>query len=120
MKQEKESDLEEEKNGAAIQDTFDGFENPARPVGYQEKATCDLVNALMKDKTINPRALYLAKSMITLARNVDVQNNSSRPREISRNMSQILAFYQELSGLYPAEPDEMLEDMESFICRAED
>ena len=47
-------------------------------------------------------ATYICKSMLSIARNIDIQN--SKGREISRNMTSLLTWFQELKAMYPEQP----------------
>ena len=56
----------------------------------------------MDGKTLTPEATYICKSMLSIARNIDLQNNKGR--EISRNMTSLLTWFQELKSMYPDQP----------------
>ena len=55
--------------------------------------------------------------MLSIARNIDAQNN--RGREISRNMTSLLGYIQQLESLYPAEAhsDGKLEELMAAMAK---
>lgn len=87
------------------QGMLEGFEEYARPygvAGLQEQATMSLIEGFVAGKTLTPEATYICKSMLSIARNIDIQN--SKGREISRNMTSLLTWFQELKAMYPEQP----------------
>ena len=76
------------------QGILEGFEEYTHPygiIGLQEQATLNLIKSFMDGKTLTP-----------VARNIDIQN--SKGREISRNMTSLLTWFQELKAMYPEQP----------------
>ncbi len=65
-------------------------------------ATLNLIKSFVDGKTLTPEATYICKSMLSIARNIDIQN--SKGREISRNMTSLLTWFQELKSMYPEQP----------------
>ena len=87
------------------QGILEGFEEDTHPygiIGPQEQATLNLIKSFMDGKTLTPEATYICKSMLSIARNIDLQNNKGR--EISRNMTSLLTWFQELKSMYPDQP----------------
>lgn len=68
---------------------FEGLENAGLIEGPQEKATREFIKEYRDGKAENPMADFIYSSMLSIARNIDVQN--ARGREISRNMTSLLA-----------------------------
>lgn len=101
-----------------IQETLEGFEEYAPAfggiVGLQERATMNLIKSFVEGKTLTPEATYICKSMLSIARNIDAQN--SRGREISRNMTSLLTWFQELKAMYTEQPQ--LDDELAGFLRA--
>ena len=61
---------------------------------------------------------FLYSSMLSIARNIDAQNN--RGREISRNMTSLLGYIQQLETIYrPHLPttDDRLEELMAAMAR---
>ena len=85
---------------------FEGLEDAGLVKGPQEKATETVITAYREGKESNPMADFIYSSMLSIARNIDVQN--ARGREISRNMTSLLGYIQQLEGMY----DTMDEDPE--------
>lgn len=99
-----------------MQGMLEGFEEfDAAMTGMQEKTTKELIAHFIQDKKLTPEATYICKSMLSIARNIDMQNQKGR--EISRNMTSLLTWFQELKQLYPDEP-QMDEDVQSFLAEA--
>ena len=71
---------------------FEGLENAGLIEGPQEKATREFM------------ADFIYSSMLSIARNIDVQN--ARGREISRNMTSLLGYIQQLEGMYDTMDDD--------------
>lgn len=87
------------------QGTLEGFEEYTHPYGIsglQEQATMNLIKSFVDGKALTPEATYICKSMLSIARNIDIQN--SKGREISRNMTSLLTWFQELKAMYPEQP----------------
>lgn len=87
-----------------MQDTFDLFsDTTGRHVGQQERATMELVRSLRERShgSMDPFALTLCTSLLSLAQNIDSQRDAGR--EISRNMNTYLDNVQRLQELYPPE-----------------
>lgn len=87
------------------QGMLEGFEEYTHPYGIsglQEQATMNLIKSFVDGKTLTPEATYICKSMLSIARNIDIQN--SKGREISRNMTSLLTWFQELKAMYPEQP----------------
>ena len=66
-----------------------GLEDAGLVKGPQEKATEKFIKAYREGRDDNPMAEFIYSSMLSIARNIDVQN--ARGREISRNMTSLLA-----------------------------
>lgn len=99
-----------------MQGILDGFEEyDMLTAGLQEKATRELIGHFVQGKTLTPEATYICKTMLSIARNIDMQNQ--RGREISRNMASLLTWFQELKELYPEAP-QLDEDVQSFLTEA--
>ncbi len=88
------------------QGILEGFEeydaSTTASSALQEQATLNLIKSFMDGKTLTPEATYICKSMLSIARNIDIQNNKGR--EISRNMTSLLTWFQELKSMYPDQP----------------
>lgn len=91
--------------------TLPGLEDAGLRTGPQEKATQRFIDSFRKGKAQNDMADFLYSSMLSLARNIDLQN--ARGREISRNMTSLLGYIQQLSVIYPDEAatDDRLESL---------
>lgn len=91
--------------------TLTGLEDAGLVVGPQEKATQKFIDSFKRGKPANDMADFLYASMLSLARNIDTQNG--RGREISRNMTSLLGYIQQLSVIYPDEAatDDRLESL---------
>lgn len=89
--------------------TLQGLEDAGLVIGPQEKATKKFIDSFRRGKPENDMAEFLYSSMLSLARNIDLQN--ARGREISRNMTSLLGYIQQLSVIYPdqAQTDSGLE-----------
>ena len=68
---------------------LDGLEDAGIVKGPQEKATEKFINRFREGKADNAMADFLYSSMLSIARNIDAQNN--RGREISRNICDLPA-----------------------------
>lgn len=77
---------------------LNGLEDAGRIVGRQEKATQQFIKDFMTGREKNSVADFICESMVSLAQNIDVQN--SKGREISRNMTSLLGYVQQLQSLY--------------------
>ncbi|PLS24348.1 hypothetical protein [Bifidobacterium imperatoris] len=89
---------------------FEGFENAGLVKGPQEKATEKFITEYRHGKEDNPMADFIYSSMLSIARNIDVQN--SRGREISRNMTSLLGYIQQLETMYEGvDDDQELSDL---------
>ena len=77
---------------------FEGLEDAGLVKGPQEKATETFITAYREGKESNPMADFIYSSMLSIARNIDVQN--ARGREISRNMTSLLGYIQQLEAMY--------------------
>lgn len=73
---------------------------PYMRIGAQEQATHELI-AHLKEEHPEPNPIFdaLASAMLSLAKNIDVQNDKGR--EISRNMGQYLDALWKIRDLYP-------------------
>lgn len=87
--------------------TLPGMEDAGIIRGPQEKATQRFIDSYRAGKPDNPMADFIYAGMLSLARNIDAQN--AKGREISRNMTSLLGYIQQLATLYPndAEDDEL-------------
>lgn len=85
-----------------ILEGFEEYEHQYGTAGLQEAATMNLIKSFVDGKTLTPEATYICKSMLSIARNIDIQN--SKGREISRNMTSLLTWFQELKAMYPERP----------------
>lgn len=83
---------------------FEGLENAGLIEGPQEKATREFIKEYRDGKAENPMADFIYSSMLSIARNIDVQN--TRGREISRNMTSLLGYIQQLEGMYDTMDDD--------------
>lgn len=77
---------------------LDGLEDAGRIVGRQERATQKLITDFMEGREPNAIADFICESMVSLAQNIDVQN--AKGREISRNMTSLLGYVQQLQSIY--------------------
>ena len=82
---------------------FEGLENAGLIEGPQEKATREFIKEYRDGKAENPMADFIYSSMLSIARNIDVQN--ARGREISRNMTS-LWLYPTARGMYDTMDDD--------------
>lgn len=73
---------------------------PYMRIGAQEQATHELI-AKLKEEHPEPNPIFdaLSAAMISLAKNIDSQNDKGR--EISRNMGQYLDALWKIRDLYP-------------------
>lgn len=96
---------------------LDGMEDAGIIKGPQEKATEKFISRFREGKADNAMADFLYSSMLSIARNIDAQNN--RGREISRNMTSLLGYIQQLESLYPAEAhsDDRLEELMAAMAK---
>ena len=69
-----------------ILEGFEEYEHHYGTAGLQEAATMNLIKSFVDGKTLTP----------------DIQN--SKGREISRNMTSLLTWFQELKAMYPEQP----------------
>ena len=77
-----------------------------------EQATENFVTDFMDGKDRNPTAEFIFQAMLTISRNVDLQNQSGRPREISRNMTALNLYLHDLREMYPeGVDDDELDDL---------
>lgn len=91
-------------------DTLPGLDMAGIVHGPQEQATQKFIDAYRQGKPDNPMADFIYSSMLSLARNIDVQN--AKGREISRNMTSLLGYIQQLDAIYPTETaDDGLDDL---------
>lgn len=86
-----------------MQTTFEAFdEDTGRPVGAMERTARDIIDDYrVKHPDDNPIQAGLLQALLSLAQNIDRQNEKGR--EISRNMAQWLATLDKLADLYPVE-----------------
>lgn len=84
-----------------MQTTFDVFDDDTgRPIGAMERTARTIIDDYReKHPDDNPIQAGLLQALLSLAQNIDRQNNKGR--EISRNMAQWLATLDKLSDLYP-------------------
>ena len=102
--------------GKGTQGVLNGFEEySGYGAGLQEKATKELIAHFVGDRDLNAEGRYICKSMLSIARNIDAQNE--RGREISRNMTTLLTWFQELKELYPEAP-QLDSDVADFVAEA--
>lgn len=97
---------------------LDGLEDAGIVKGPQEKATEKFINRFREGKEDNAMADFLYSSMLSIARNIDAQNN--RGREISRNMTSLLGYIQQLETIYPSTPsqtDDRLEELMAAMAK---
>lgn len=97
---------------------LDGLEDAGIVKGSQEKATEKFINRFREGKADNAMADFLYSSMLSIARNIDAQNN--RGREISRNMTSLLGYIQQLETIYPSTPsrtDDRLEELMAAMAK---
>lgn len=78
--------------------TLPGLESAGEVKGQLETATEKFISAFKEGKEDNSVADFIYSAMLALAQNVDRQN--MRGREISRNMTSLLGYIQELNELY--------------------
>ncbi|WEV67962.1 hypothetical protein OZX72_02985 [Bifidobacterium sp. ESL0769] len=78
--------------------TLQGLEDAGRITGRLEKATQEFIDEFKDGRDESPMADFIYASMLTLAQNVDVQN--MKGREISRNMTSLLGYIEQLKELY--------------------
>lgn len=81
-----------------------GLEDAGLVKGPQEKATEEFIKAYREGRDDNPMAEFIYSSMLSIARNIDVQN--ARGREISRNMTSLLGYIQQLESMYESADDD--------------
>lgn len=81
-----------------------GLEDSGLVKGPQEKATEKFIKAYREGRDDNPMAEFIYSSMLSIARNIDVQN--ARGREISRNMTSLLGYIQQLESMYESADDD--------------
>lgn len=95
--------------------TLPGLDDAGLVKGPQEQATERFIRDFRGGKPENSMAEFLYSSMLSIARNIDMQN--AKGREISRNMTSLLGYIQQLSVIYPdqAQTDDelarLMEDM---------
>lgn len=83
---------------------LDGLEDAGRVVGRQEQATSDFIKGFRAEHPSDDAVTeYIYASMLSIAQNVDVQN--LKGREVSRNMTSLLAYVQELRAMYEPTAD---------------
>lgn len=94
-----------------MQEMLPGMQEFESTDRYQEKATIELIESIVKYRDLTPYARIICKSMVSLARNIDVQNSVGR--ETSRNMAEYRGWLDELRDLYPeqAAVDDSLADL---------
>ena len=87
-----------------MQTTFDVFDDDTgRPIGAMERTARTIIDDYReKHPDDNPIQAGLLQALLSLAQNIDRQNDKGR--EISRNMAQWLATLEKLADLYPEEP----------------
>jgi hypothetical protein len=86
-----------------MQDMLPGLQEFESTDRFQEKATIELIESITQDRGLTGYAKVICKSMISLARNIDSQNQVGR--ETSRNMAEYRAYLDELRGIYPETPN---------------
>ena len=75
-----------------------GLDDAGRVVGRQERATREFIERFEAEHPgADPMRSYIYESMMSIAQNVDVQN--MKGREVSRNMTSLLGFIQELRAM---------------------
>lgn len=84
-----------------MQSTFDVFDDDTgRPIGAMEQTARGIIRDYReKHPDDNPIQAGLLQALLSLAQNIDRQNDKGR--EISRNMAQWLATLEKLADLYP-------------------
>lgn len=95
---------------------LEGLEDAGRVTGPQEKATAAFIAEFRKDKDPDPMAEFIYACMLSIARNVDTQNGKGR--EISRNMTTLLGYIQQLEEMYAADGDEIDGDLADLVKAA--
>lgn len=87
-----------------MQGIFDAFDmDTGREVGAMERTARGIIDDYReKHPDENPIQAGLLQALLSLAQNIDRQNEKGR--EISRNMAQWLATLDKLAELYPEEP----------------
>lgn len=97
-------------------DTLPGLEDAGVAKGPQEKATRAFIETYREGKPDNPTANFIYAGMLSLARNIDAQN--AKGREISRNMTTLLGYIQQLDAIYPPQStDDGLADLLKDMAR---
>lgn len=89
--------------GGIVMPLFDGFDDDTgRDIGPLETTTKRIVAALEESHPEpDPIRDGLCQAMLSLARNIDVQNGKGR--EISRNMGQYIDALWKIRDMYPVE-----------------
>ena len=87
-----------------MQGIFDAFDmDTGRDIGAMEHTARTIIDDYReKHQDENPIQAGLLQALLSLAQNIDRQNEKGR--EISRNMAQWLATLDKLAELYPEEP----------------
>ncbi len=87
-----------------MQGIFDAFDmDTGRDIGAMEHTARGIIDDYReKHQDENPIQAGLLQALLSLAQNIDRQNEKGR--EISRNMAQWLATLDKLAELYPEEP----------------
>lgn len=87
-----------------MQGIFDAFDmDTGRDIGAMEHTARGIIDDYCeKHPDENPIQAGLLQALLSLAQNIDRQNEKGR--EISRNMAQWLATLDKLAELYPEEP----------------
>ena len=87
-----------------MQEPFDLFDDTTgRQIGPMEHTARGIIGDYRtKHPDENPIQAGLLQALLSLAQNIDRQNEKGR--EISRNMAQWLATLEKLADLYPEEP----------------
>ncbi len=93
---------------------FEGFEDAGQVIGPQEQATRRFIEEYRQGKEANAMADFIYSSMLSIAKNIDVQN--MRGREISRNMTSLLGYIQQLQLLYAEDTGD--EELENLIAES--
>lgn len=93
--------------------TLEGLEDAGRVTGQLEKATVRFIDAFKDGKEDNAMADFVYSAMIALAQNVDRQN--MKGREISRNMTSLLGYIQELNELYDSTDESEDEELAQLV-----
>ncbi len=114
----KRKEREKRKMTAAQQPTFPGLEAPPTGPGFMEMELQHFIETFFNEKRqMTPLARMYVAPMVAICRNIDLQNNPKRPREISRNVDALKNYLDKLQELYE-DSDELPPEIAELVKEA--